>query len=90
MHNITLCNSAVILLTANFLPHVYTDHSMPFTYIVKAFLNLQKASHRLQLSKLLCKHVPDIWTDKEPESIRHRMFLSVLSTGPKYFKNSAC
>ena len=34
------------------------------------------------------KHVLVIWTDTEPESIGHWMFLSVLRTGPKYFKNS--
>ena len=42
-----------------------------------------------EFCKLLCQHVPVIWTDIEPESIRHWTFLSVLQTGPKDFKNSA-
>ena len=31
--------------------HVYTDHSMPLTYIVKAFLRLRKVFNRLRLSR---------------------------------------
>ena len=42
----------------------------------------------MQVVMSTCVTVSVIWTDIEPESIGRCMFLSVLPTGPKDFKNS--
>lgn len=35
-----------------------------------------------------CPYLPVIWTDRQPQVIGPWVFLSVLPTGPKDFKNS--
>ena len=56
LHNSLLLTGHLNFLTWSsaiykfYSPNVYTDHSMSFTYIVKAFLKLQKAFNRLRLS----------------------------------------
>ena len=57
LHNSLLLTGHLNFLTWSsaiykfYQPHVYTDHSMSFTYIVKDFLKLQKAFKRLRLSR---------------------------------------
>ena len=55
-------------------------------YIIAAIEGLARVSSAIVMS--LCQPLPVIWTYTEPGSIGHWMFLSVLPTGLKDFKNS--
>lgn len=39
--------------------------------------------------ELLCQHLKDIWTDRQPQVIGPWLFISVLPTGQKDLENSA-